>query len=1080
MQNTIMNRRTPTDVYPLSPMQQGMLLHYLKDPGAGTDIEQIVCTLAEEIASAPLRQAWQCVVQRHPVLRTTFRYENGEEPAQAVYLEMPLTWEEQDWRSVRREDVERSLKDFLTADRHRQFNLSQGPLLRLTLIRISDADYRLVWTFHHILMDGRSFPLVLTEVFNFYEAIRHGLEITQDLPRPYRDYIGWLHQQDLGKGEAYWREQLAGFTNPTRLAVEAARHSETDTIDRQGDERLFLSTAATSTLLSFAKDHGLTLNTLVQAAWALLLSRYSGEDDVLYGVVRAGRKSSIAGADEMLGLFMNTLPFRVRITQDSTVLDWLRQLRAQWMALRDFEHTPLVQAQRFSAVPSGISLFDSILMFDKYQLDELLKNQGGKWANRSFRLYEQTGYPITLTVYSGTALCLQVEFDCSQFRPEVIHRMLGHLRTLLEAMPEGACMRVGELPMLTPEEVRKLTIDWNETGRDYSRKSTVHELFELQARRSPEAVAIVYNQQQLTYAELNRRANQLARLLQRRNVKPDMLVGLCLERSLEMVVAVLGILKAGGAYVPLDPAFPKERLGLILKDSHAGLLVTQREIAPFLPEFSGQIVYLEDAELSTCLVDDLANGANPDNLAYVIFTSGSTGRPKGVQIEHRSVVNFLESMKREPGLTADDVLVAVTTLSFDIAGLELFLPLIAGARVVVASREAVIDGRILSRLLDESNATIMQATPTTWRLMVESGWKGRDNLKILCGGEALPPELAEELLTRCSSLWNVYGPTETTIWSTVSRVISAKGQIPLGKPIANTQVFILDRELQPVPIGVTGELYIGGDGLARGYLNRPDLTAERFVPNPYSGSVLMYKTGDLCRWRPDGSIECLGRNDHQVKIRGHRIELGDIESALSSHPDVKQAVVSVQERGSADKRLVAYVVANSGNIPPAEELRRYLTDRLPEYMVPAAYVEIPVVPLTPNGKIDRKALPSAGEIAFDRDQTWRPLQNETERIIAAAWSDVLGAAGVGNNSNFFDLGGDSLLMIRVRGKLEHSLHCDLPIIEMFRHPTVGALANYLSGQETSRMVVARSRQEIAASRESARRRLQLRKSRSIQ
>lgn len=1067
----------PIESYALSPMQHGMLLHYLKDPTAGTDIEQIVCSLAEGIEAGPLRQAWERVIHRHPVLRTAFRYEDGEEPTQTVYSELPLFWEELDWRG--NDDVQQSLMIFLITDRHRPFDMKCGPLLRLTLIRVADAEYKLVWTFHHILIDGRSFPLLLNEAFGFYEAIRENREFTPTSPRRYRDYIDWLQQQDHSNAEAYWGEQLSGFTTPTRVAVSSARNSDTCDTDRQGDTRVFLSNRTTSALVQFAKSHGLTLNTLVQGAWALLLSRYSGEEDVMYGVVRAGRKSSIPGADEMIGLFMNTVPLRVKINREATIIDWLKELRARWVSMRDYEHTPLVQVQKLSSVPHGTSLFDSILMFDSYQLDELLKQQGGKWASRSFRLYEQTGYPITLTVYSGTELCLQIEFDRSQYSPDVVQRMLGHLRTLLEGMPEGAGMRVGDLGMLTSDEKHRITVEWNQTAQDYSRNSTVHELFELQAERTPEAIAVVCDRQKLTYSDLDRRANQLAHLLQKRGVKPDTLVGLCVERSLEMVVAVLGILKSGAAYVPLDPAFPKERLALILEDSGTSILVTQGDVTQCLPEFPGQTVFLDDPELSDCAAGNIGRSATPDNLAYVIFTSGSTGRPKGVQIEHRAVVNFLESMKQEPGLNATDTLLAVTTLSFDIAGLELFLPLIAGARVVIATREAVIDGRLLVKLLDEHHATVMQATPTTWRLMIESGWTGNDGLKILCGGEPMPSDLAQELLSRCASLWNVYGPTETTIWSTLCQVTSPDTPIPIGKAIANTQVFILDRELHPVPVGVTGELYIGGDGLARGYLNRPDLTAERFVPNPYPGSARIYKTGDLCRWRQDGSIECLGRNDHQVKIRGHRIELGDIEAALATHPEVKQAVVSVQERGTADKRLVAYIVPNDANVPMGEELRKYLADRLPDYMVPAAFMAISTVPLTPNGKIDRKALPPVGEIASERDGTWRPPENETERTIAAAWREVLEVADIGNNSNFFDLGGDSLLMIRVRGKLEHALNCDLPIIEMFRHPTVGALANYLTGREASRTVVARSRQEIAANKESARRRLQLRKSRSF-
>ena len=476
-------------------------------------------------------------------------------------------------------------------------------------------------------------------------------------------------------------------------------------------------------------------------------------------------------------------------------------------------------------------------------------------------------------------------------------------------------------------------------------QNCVHELFEAQAERTPDAIAIQCEKHSLTYAQLNVRANQVAHWLRKHGVKPESLVALCLERSLDSVIALLGILKAGGAYVPLDPAFPRRRLAQILEDSQPQVMITQPALQQMASSVSKHTLVMGAPALASMSRENPDSEVQSHNLAYVIFTSGSTGRPKGVQIEHRSLVNFLQSMAREPGLSANDILVAVTTFSFDIAGLEIFLPLIAGARIVIAGRDIALDGRALRQLLQDSNATVMQATPITWRILLESGWQGREGMKVLCGGEAMPPELAREMIPRCSTLWNLYGPTETTIWSTVSRVRSVENRIPIGRPIANTQVYIVDDQLCQLPAGATGELLIGGEGLARGYLNQPELTAERFIPNPFNPDLTsrLYKTGDLCRFRRDGTIEYLGRNDNQVKIRGYRIELGDIEAALESHPRVKQAAAKVVEGPRREKSIVGYVIA-----PGVEtyELRTYLTERLPRYMLPSSFVKLAELPLT--------------------------------------------------------------------------------------------------------------------------------------
>src|SRR2546425_621375 len=622
-------------------------------------------------------------------------------------------------------------------------------------------------------------------------------------------------------------------------------------------------------------------------------------------------------------------------------------------------------------------------------------------------------------------------------------QLLGRVRDVtLEALShdEVPFEHLVKLPLLTNAERRQLS-EWNDPGRAYP-PSCVHELFEAQVERTPDAVAVVFEDQQLTFRELNRRANQLAHHLRSLGVGPEALVGICVERSLETVEGLLGILKAGGAYVPLDPEFPKERLAFMVRDSGLSVLLTQAHLQAKFSEFHTQLVCL-DSPRSTIAPQSSENcrsRVEPGNLAYVIYTSGSTGRPKGVEITHRSLVNFLASMQAEPGLTAKDTLLAVTTTSFDIAGLELYVPLIVGARVVVASRDTAGDGPRLREKLATSGATFMQATPITWRSLVDAGWEGSKDLKILCGGEALPRELANELVRRGRSVWNMYGPTETTIWSTVYQVGSADGPVFIGRPIANTEIYVLDNQLQPVPVGVAGELYIGGDGLARGYRSRPELTAEKFIPNSFSRKpgARLYKTGDRARYRPDGNVEFLGRLDDQVKIRGLRIELGEIEAVLGSHPGVRDTVVLAREDVPGQRRLVGYLVAARTSPPSLSELYSFLRDRLPEYMIPTL-VALDALPLTPNGKVDRAALPAPDRVRLESEESLVGPRNPVEEVVADIWTQVLGVERVSVYDNFFDLGGHSLLAMQVIARLEKKLGLRInPRELMFQ--TLGQLA----------------------------------------
>ncbi|MGH1396697.1 MAG: non-ribosomal peptide synthetase [Trichormus sp.] len=590
-------------------------------------------------------------------------------------------------------------------------------------------------------------------------------------------------------------------------------------------------------------------------------------------------------------------------------------------------------------------------------------------------------------------------------------------------------------------------------ANEYPRNKCIHLLFEEQVKKTPDAVAIIFQGQQLTYSQLNHRANQLAKYLQTLGVGAEILVGICLERSLEMIIGVLAILKAGGAYVPLDIGYPQDRLAFMLEDTQLPVLLTQKQLLDKLPQHQAHVICLDtDWEMiSQQTSENLNTSIKAENLAYVMYTSGSTGKPKGVQIEHQSVVNLLNSIRQEPGLTSEDVLLAVASLSFDISVSEIFLPLSVGAKLVLASREVIADGKQLLKLQNIHGVTFMQPTPATWRLLLAAGWQGSPQLKMISTGEALPRDLANQLLTKGSTLWNLYGPTETTIWSTGCQVTTGDESINIGHPIANTQTYILNSDLQPVPMGTEGELYIGGAGLARGYLNRPDLTAEKFIPNPFSSDPRsrLYKTGDLARYLPDGNIQYLGRIDHQVKIRGFRIELAEIEREISQYPDVRENIVLARQQEGGEKYLVAYIVLHQNNTYQQNQLRSFLQQRLPQHMLPSAFVVLQSLPLTPNGKVDRNQLPVPSRERPQLEQPYIAPRTDLQKLLATIWSDFLNIDQVGIEDNFFDLGGTSTLIMQIAVRIEQELGIELSVVKLFQYPTIAGLVKYLNPEQNS-------------------------------
>ncbi|WP_407885538.1 non-ribosomal peptide synthetase, partial [Scytonema sp. NUACC26] len=750
-----------------------------------------------------------------------------------------------------------------------------------------------------------------------------------------------------------------------------------------------------------------------------------------------------------IGFFVNTLVLRTKFAGNPSFEELLKRVREVALgayAHQDLPFELLVEQLQPQRDLSHTAIFQVMFVLQNAPMSSL--ELPGLTLTPLESDSDTAKFDLTLNMTETVeGLIGNLEYNTDLFAENTISRMVGHLQTLLSGIVANPQQRLSELPLLTESERYQLLWKWNDTEVEYPKEQCIHELFEAQVEKTPDAVAVVFESEQLTYWELNAKANQLAHYLRSLGVKPEVLVGICVERSLNMVIGLLAILKAGSAYIPLDPSYPQERLAFILKDTQVSVLLTQTSLLEAIPQQKTQVICLDtDWQLiDQQSQENLFSLLITENLAYTIYTSGSTGKPKGVQIPHKALNNFLFAMKQSPGLTEEDTLLAVTTYSFDIAALELFLPIVVGARLVIVSREVASDGTQLSVTLTDSKATVMQATPATWQLLLATGWGGNHQLKILCGGEALPGHLANQLLDRCDSLWNMYGPTETTIWSAASLVKTVNSTVPISHPIANTQLYILDQYNQLVPVGVPGELCIGGEGLARGYFHKPDLTAEKFIPNPFSDkSTRLYKTGDLARYLPNGEIEYIGRTDNQVKLRGFRIELGEIETLISQHPGVRETVVAIHSSQADSQRIVAYVVPNSKQTPTISELRGFLEAKLPSYMVPSSFVTLEAIPLTPNGKVDRKALRAPDTARPELEAVYQSPQTEVEQTIADIWQEVLNVETVGIHDNFFELGGHSLLLVQVHGKLREVFKKNLSILDLFRYPTISSLADYFN------------------------------------
>ncbi|WP_407900825.1 amino acid adenylation domain-containing protein, partial [Scytonema sp. NUACC26] len=1036
------------DFYPLSPMQQGILYHSLAAPKSGVYFNQFSWILQGKLNIIAFHRTWQYVVARHSILRTCFAWEGLKEPAQIVHRQVMLPWQEYNWQHLSPDEQQQKLELFLQSDRSSGFELTQPPLMRLTLIQLSDAYYNFTWSHHHLLLDGWSFATIFKEVFACYKAFSNSEDVYLDPIRPYRDYIVWLQQQNLSEAETFWREALKGFTTPTQLWVDRGARKSLTPQDDYAEQKIQLSALTTAALQSIAQQHQLTLNILVQGAWALLLSCYSGQEDVVFGAVTSGRPPTLAQAESMVGLFINTLPIRVQISPKEFLLPWLQKIKDQLIEAHQYEYCPLVKVQGWSEIPKGLSLFESLVVFENYPVDASVRQRDINFEVDDFHGFERTNYPITLTVNPGKELLLKITYDDS-YQFDTITRMLGHLQTLLEGMVTNLQQRLSELSVLTETERHQLLMEWNDTEVEYSQQICIHELFEVQVEHTPDAIAVVFEDQHLTYWELNVRANQLAHYLRSLGVKPEVLVGICVERSLDMIIGLLAILKAGGAYVPLDPSYPKERLAYMLEHSQPSVLLTQQYLVESLLNHQAKVICIDsDWELiADKNTENLAYNITVDHLAYVIYTSGSTGRPKGAMNTHRGICNRLLWMQDTYQLSSSDCVLQKTPFSFDVSVWEFFWTLITGARLVVAQPEGHRDTNYLINLILQQQITTLHFVPSMLQVFLEAEGleKCRSLVRVMASGEALPAQLQQRFWNRLDAqLHNLYGPTEAavdvTFWQCKDSVTNQK-TVPIGRPIANIQIYLLDKYLNPVAVGVTGEVYIGGVGVGRGYLNHPDLTAEKFIPNLFSQEAArFYKTGDLARYLPNGEIEYIGRIDNQVKLRGFRIELGEIETLITQHPAVRETVVVVDSDSASSQRIVAYVVPQKEQTLTMIELRSFLESKLPNYMVPAVFVILEALPLTPNGKVNRKAL-STPEFTQVLPPSRIILPSTLiENLLAGIWAEVLGIDKIGIDNNFFELGGHSLIATRVISQIRQVFQVELPLHYLFEKPTIARLA----------------------------------------
>lgn len=1053
-QNSNPTKKDIEAIYPLSAMQQGMLFQSLYNPESKVYLSQLQISLEGNLDINAFQLSWQKVVDRHGIFRTCFAWKKTKQPLQIVRKNVDLPWFNYDWQQYSAGEQAFKLTELLKSDQDAYFQLDQVPLTRCHLIRLDKEKYEFIITGHHILLDGWSTAIVMDEACKFYAGIINNQTVNLPSPRPYQDYITWVLKQDQTQAEKFWRKNLQGFTSPTPLVVNKPLNNQVKLSKNYVNQKIYLASEITNNLRILAQENRLTFATLIQGVWALLLHNYTGELDIVFGGTVSGRPSSFAGIQTMVGIFLNTLPVRIKIDPEIELLDWFKQLQDEYLEREQYSYSSLIDIQKWSEIPPPQSVFESFLVFENLPFTEQEPDQMGGLKMGELQDHGNADYPLTVIVTPTQNLSIKIIYPREEFEDETITRMLGHFENLLTEIALNYQRKIKELSILTESERQLLLVEWNQTIPENPLQHCVHQLFEQQVIKTPEAIAVVFQEEKLTYQQLNESANQLAHYLQKIGVNSETLIGICLERSLKMAIAILAVLKVGGVCVPLDPNYPQERLNYILKDTQIKILLTQKNCQSVLNgELIPHSILLDEkwSEITLEHKQNLDNKVTLENLAYLVYSSGSTGVPKGIMIVHQSLTNLIEHHQAK--MSSERNFLQFASFNFDVSYHEIFAAWCLGGTLFIATEESRLDLPKLTNLL--ANNPIHKAIlPVTLLQQLIETYSEESHLfinlrEIISAGEQLqitqPMIDLFKQLKNCK-LYNFYGPTEADLVTSYAFDQNPENwskYIPIGKPAVNVKVYILNSNLQPVPIGITGELYVTGGGLARGYFNNPELTQEKFISNPFKANSFLYKTGDLARYLPNGDIEYVGRIDDIVKVRGYRIELGEVEAILNQYPQIAQAVATVQGENAREKYLAAYYIPRHNEIVNLLELRSFLEKWLPDYMIPSTFVEMTSFILSPNGKVDRQKLPIPEKNSLLSTQNYLPPRNAIEEVMTEIWAEILEVEKVGIEDDFFMLGGHSLKAIQLISKIRQTLEIEISVRQLFTNPKISQLVTVM-------------------------------------
>ncbi|WP_139487902.1 non-ribosomal peptide synthetase [Brevibacillus dissolubilis] len=1051
--STKISKNDVEDIIALTPLQEGILFHYLSTTDHFVYQNHFILDFSGDLDQTVFRQAWEQAVADNEVLRTVFQWEKLQRPVQIILKRKELSFEYHDFSSNSPAVALDLFEQVMKAETNKKMDLQKQPF-RILLCKVGNLQFKMAVSFHHILYDGWSNSILLNEFLENYKYIKAGKEIARHPKTKYKEYIKWRNKQDNEKGKAYWKEYLSHFYDKTQLLIP--KNTESAGFESKPLE-FSLPMQTLHQLQSFVKEHNLTIAVPIYLAWGILLQRYSDSEDVVFGTTVSGRVPEIAGMDQMVGLFINTVPLRVTGSAGDDLTSMLQQVNQALLSRKEYEYVSQVDIKAVSDINKRDQLFDSIVVIENYPLD---KNRMESILDDvkvdSYSNVESTNFDLTLTVTLVEQITLNLQYNAEVYDETTIKLLVGHFIHILNDLITDPTKRLTEIEMMSEAEVQQILHDFNDTPFPYP-DTTIHRWFEEQVERCPDQIAVIADDGTLTYKELNERANQLARVLVKHGSERNQAVAIMAERSLAMMIGLFAILKSGGAYQPINPKDPVSRIESVLEESGAKILLTQPHLVTPL-NFAGSVLLIEEETGAEEERTNLPYTSTAEDLAYIIFTSGSTGKPKGVMVKHSAVVNGTHWVQRTYPLTDTDVILQKTPFTFDVSVWELFGWFYHGAKLCMLTPGGEKDPEAIAQAVAQHQITVLHMVPSVLNMFLtymEANPQG-DRLRslrlVFACGEALTSWHVENFYQQMKQhagiqLVNLYGPTEATV--AVSSYECPKDAavplvVPIGKPFDNIQLYVLNKRNQLQPVGLLGELYIAGDGVAKGYINRPELTEERFVPDPFRQEGNMYKTGDLARWLPDGNIEYLGRADFQVKIRGNRVELGEIESKLQQLPEVNDAVVLAKESKNGEKYLSAYIASDAQ--PDLEALKKYLASQVPEYMIPAKFTVLDQLPLTPTGKVNRTALIEIKEDDLNLRAEYAPAANELQQQLIEIWEKLLDTK-VGIHDHFFDIGGNSVLLIQLQAQIEKIMPGKVKVTDLFALPTISSLAKFIEQKE---------------------------------